>query len=131
SIHAGINNSALLLGPVQCAFLNDPNVSYDQNTKKHEHLGESEQRELPVNDGPREKKNSLNIENYEKNRDDVVADREALRRIRMRLGAALERKELPWTAGLRTDKFRDKQRHDRKKKRQCHEYKNGYVSRQC
>src|SRR5215467_8493436 len=50
SIHAGINNSALLLGPVQCAFLNDPNVSYDQNTKKHEHLGESEQRELPVND---------------------------------------------------------------------------------
>src|SRR5215510_6872120 len=59
-------------GPIQRALLNDPNVPYDQNTKKHEHLGQAEQRELPVDDGPREKKNSFNVENDEKNRNDVI-----------------------------------------------------------
>src|SRR5262245_22238704 len=118
-------------GPIQRALLYDPNVPYDQNTKKYEHLGEAEQREFPVNDGPREKENGLNVENYEKNRNDVITDRVTLPRVRIRVDAALVRHELALTAGLRTDQFRDEQSHDRKKKRQCHENKDGYVSRQC
>src|SRR5262249_41218614 len=161
SIHAGINNSVFTSfrsgpparlhlvhrfaapliaiwpvpharsSPIQRALLNDPNVPYDQNTKKHEHFGQAEQRELPVDDGPREKKNSFNVENDEKNRDYVIADCVTLTRIRIRIDAELIWHELALSAGLRADQSRDQQCHDRKKKSQCHEDKDGYVSRQC
>src|ERR1043166_7849738 len=52
SIHAGINNSSGgVLRPVERALLNNPDVSDDQDTEKHQHLDEAEQGKLLEKDG--------------------------------------------------------------------------------
>src|SRR3954464_9009859 len=58
SIQAGMVSKNLQflqrrLGPIQGAFLDNPNISDDQDAEEHEHFHETEKRQLPVNDGPR------------------------------------------------------------------------------
>src|SRR2546428_10569193 len=98
--------------PIECAFLNNPDVSYDQDTKKHQHLSQSEEREFSVDDGPGEKKNSFNVENDKKNRDHVIADCVTLPGVGIRIHAAFVRSEFAPTTGLRTDQSGDQQSHD-------------------
>src|SRR5690348_4060801 len=86
------------LRPIEGALLDNPNVSNYQNTKKHEHLGEPEQSELAVNDGPWEKENGFNVEDDKQNRHNVVADCVSLSRIRVRIDAAFVRRQFALTA---------------------------------
>src|SRR5436309_595220 len=102
SIHAGIYDSVSNVihqsGPVQRAFLDDPNVSNNQNTKKNHHLGEAEKRETTIDDGPREKENRLNVKNYKQDRDNVVPDGVALSGIGVRIDAAFIRHQFALAA---------------------------------
>src|SRR3954465_11997656 len=79
SIQAGMVSKNLQflrrrLRPVQGAFLDNPNISDDQDAEKHEHFHQPEKRELPIDDGPREQEYRLDIEDHEKNGNDVVTD---------------------------------------------------------
>src|SRR5262245_27594714 len=72
SIQAGkINLPLQNLGPVEGAFLDDPDVSNDQDAEEHDHLEKAKKRELPVNDGPGEQENGIHIKNHEENSNDV------------------------------------------------------------
>src|SRR5438105_4029381 len=82
SIQAGtFMNPLISLSPIQCALLDNPDVPHDQNAEKNKHLHESEQHQAgslkrrPVDDGPGKEKDGLDIEDYKKDRHDVVTDR--------------------------------------------------------
>src|SRR6267142_6702825 len=118
----------LQLRPVEGAFLDNPDVSNNQNTKKHQHLDESKYRQLLVKDSPREKENGLDIEDYKQNSDHVITDRISLPRIGIGIDAAFVGRQLPLTARLRPDQPRHQKRHDRKGKCPTHEKEDRYVS---
>src|SRR5688572_25881448 len=125
SIQAGISVSGSR--PVEGALLNNPNVSDDQNTEKHEHLDQTEQRELFVNDCPGKQEHSFHIENDKQNRDDVVTDRIAFAGIRLRIHTALVRRQLPFPTRIGAYEFRRQQRNDRERKRDGYEQKDRNV----
>src|SRR6266849_2387110 len=87
-----------LLRPIQCAFFNNPDVSNNQNSKKHQHLDESKQSQLLIKDSPRKQKNGLDVEDDKENRNNVIANRIALTRIRVWIDTALVGHQLPLSA---------------------------------
>src|SRR5688572_26258141 len=128
SIQAGISFSGSR--PVEGALLNNPNIADDQNAEEHQHLDQAEQRELFVNNRPRKQENSLNIKDDEQNSHDVVTDRIPLARIRIRIDAAFIWRQLPFSTGIRSYKFRSQQGDDRKRKRDRNEQKNRNIRKQ-
>src|SRR5207249_5536290 len=86
SIQAGIQSPELR--PIQGALLYDPNITNDQNSEKDQHFNQAEQVKLPVDDGPGEQENGLNVKDHEQNRHHIVADCIALPRIGVGIDAA-------------------------------------------
>src|SRR2546423_5370284 len=87
-MQASISSPNPGLRPLQRALLDNPDISNNQNSEKHEHLGEAEPRQLSIDDGPWEKKNRFHVEDHKKNRDHVITNRVALPGIRIGIDPA-------------------------------------------
>src|SRR4051794_32474161 len=83
-----------LLHPLERALLPRVVVTDNQDEDEHQHLDEAEQPQPVENHRPWKHKYSLDVENHEQHRDEIVADAVPVARIRDRLDSAFVRLEL-------------------------------------
>src|SRR6185503_15181208 len=82
------------LFPLECALLPLVDEAHHEYAEEHHHRREAEAADLLQHDRPGEEKRDLEIEQYEENGDQVVADVEFHAGVLERLEAALVRREL-------------------------------------
>src|SRR5581483_6030008 len=78
----------LELHPFQSAFFIYPDVSDNQDGKKHNHLDQPEKAQHFELNRPREEENGFYVEDHKQDGDDVVAHRVAAARFHLRINAA-------------------------------------------
>src|SRR5271165_6794434 len=99
-----------MLHPFQRALFPHPDVYYDQDDEKDQHLDQPEQPEGLELHRPRKQKNRLHIEHNEQNRNDVIANRVASSRVVDGVDPALVRHQLGLAGILRPHQFGQQQR---------------------
>src|SRR5579884_3637781 len=105
SVNPLISAGADALRPIQSAFFNNPDVSHYQDSKKHQHLDETEEGQLFVKDRPGKQENGLDIENNEQDRDNVIPNCITTSRIGIRIHTALVRHQLSRAAAVGADEL--------------------------
>ena len=115
------------LHPFQGAFFPDPDVPNNQDGQKNYDLEQTEQTKGFELDRPREKKNRLDIEDYEQDCDDVVTDGVASACAIDGVDAAFVGHQLRLARIRRPDQFSQQQSDRKKGTDDSDEYKNWNV----
>ena len=119
--------------PVEGALFVDPDITDEENAKKHKHGDKGECSHVrgepgTVENGPGKKENGLNVENDKEHGDHVKARGIAAAGVAIGGNAASIRKKLSGTAaGFRTDQLEDEKSHNGKGKNEYSKNQNRNV----
>src|SRR5215469_9616928 len=124
---ATAGGSLSVLHPLQRALLPDPDVAHNQDAEENEHLHQAKHSQGFELHRPGKQKNGLDVENYKKDGNDVVANRIATPRPVYRIDAALIRKQLGTMRVLRTNQFGNQQGDGNQRPHDCYKQEHRHV----